>query len=417
MSELGTVTKSGVIEPRIRILTLAYACEPHKGSEPGAGWSMVRLLARQGRTTVITRRNNRTAIEDGLGECPELSGVSFVYVDLPRWLAWWKKGHRGVRVYYLLWQVAALVQARKLHRKSPFDLCWHVTMANAWLGSLGALVGPRFVYGPVGAGVSLPKNASASVGTKGRLYELARNAMRIFGRYLNPAARIAWRRATLILCQNPETMRWLPSRHQGRAVIYSNAIVDSVYEPRARERGQTVLFAARLLAWKGGELAIRAIAELPSWRMIVCGDGPDRRRLEALAEELGATDRIEWRGWLSRDGVEVAMREEADVFLLPSLHDEGSAAVVEAMFAGLPVVCLRHGGPALLVGQAGVTIQPDLPPEMIVEGIKEALSGPLPSDEIIERRCKELSVQSRATELTQILDRFGLLTSTRGVAG
>ena len=41
------------------ILAFAYACEPGKGSEPGAGWAMARVAARIGPTWVITRANNR----------------------------------------------------------------------------------------------------------------------------------------------------------------------------------------------------------------------------------------------------------------------------------------------------------------------------------------------------------------------
>lgn len=393
-----------------RILALAYACEPGKGSEPGAGWSMVRLLARIGPTTVITRANNRDAIEGGLGDIEEAGNLDFEYVDLPRWAAWWKKGHRGVRLYYLLWQGVAAARGRRLHRRRRYDLCWHVTLANAWLGSLAPLTGPPFVYGPVGAGVDLPRAAAGTVGWKGRIYEMARSTVRSVGRYLNPAARLAWGRARLILVQNPETAAWLPRRHLPRTVVFSNAVVDATPFPRTPPRGRTALFAARLLAWKGGDLTIRAIARLPDWRLIVCGDGPDRARLQALAAELGVTDRVEWRGWVPRDEVDRVMRTEADAFVLPSLHDEGSAAVVEAMCAGLPVVCLDLGGPAVLVGDAGVKVSPKLPPREIERELAEALDRGLPPYEVVKGRCRELSFDNRAAELEDVVARAGLLS-------
>lgn len=387
----------------MRILALAYACEPDKGSEPGAGWSMVRLLARLGPTTVVTRVNNRDAIQSALDDIPERDALRFVFVDLPRWASWWKKGHRGVRLYYLLWQMWAAAAGRRLEREEGYDVCWHVTMATAWLGSLGPLVGVPFVFGPVGAGVSLPASGRRALGAKGRLYEVARTAVRWTGRHLNPFARIAWGRARLILVQNPETRRWLPRRHRGRTVIFSNAVIDATYEPRRRPRDKTAMFAARLLAWKGGELALRAIARLPEWRLIVCGDGPDRDRLLSLIDELGISERVDWRGWVARDEVAHVMRTEADAFLLPSMHDEGSAAVVEALFAGLPPVCLELGGPAVLVGDAGVLISPLLPTDEIVRAIADALDHGLPSQEAIERRCRELSFESRAAELRDVL--------------
>ena len=47
----------------IRILAFAYACEPARGSEPGAGWAWARMLARLGETWVITRRDYQDAID------------------------------------------------------------------------------------------------------------------------------------------------------------------------------------------------------------------------------------------------------------------------------------------------------------------------------------------------------------------
>ena len=67
----------------MRILAFAYACEPGRGSEPGAGWSWARMLAGLGETWVVTRANNREAIEAGLDGLPEADRLHFVYVDLP----------------------------------------------------------------------------------------------------------------------------------------------------------------------------------------------------------------------------------------------------------------------------------------------------------------------------------------------
>ena len=102
---------------------------------------------------------------------------------------------------------------------------------------------------------------------------------------------------------------------------------------------------------KGGHLAVRAIAGLPDWRLVVCGDGPDEAKLRAEAAALGIADRVEFRGWRQRDEVLRAMADEADVLLFPSLHDEAGLAVAEAAAIGLPIVCLDRGGPPVIAGQ------------------------------------------------------------------
>ena len=86
----------------MKILAFAYACEPQKGSEPGAGWGWARLLARLGDTWIITRANNKEAIEAELSSTPEAGSLHFVYVDLSERARSWKRGQRGIRLYYML---------------------------------------------------------------------------------------------------------------------------------------------------------------------------------------------------------------------------------------------------------------------------------------------------------------------------
>ena len=94
-----------------RVLVSSYACEPGRGSEPGVGWNWVRQIARHNPTWIITRWNNKAPIERALEQDP-LPNAHFVYFDLPRWASWWKKGARGLHLYYYLWQLAAFFEAR-----------------------------------------------------------------------------------------------------------------------------------------------------------------------------------------------------------------------------------------------------------------------------------------------------------------
>jgi glycosyltransferase involved in cell wall biosynthesis len=99
-------------------------------------------------------------------------------------------------------------------------------------------------------------------------------------------------------------------------------------------------------------LAIRALLHLPGWRLLVCGEGRDRAWLERLAARLGLSDRVRFVGRVPRDRVLELMRDETDVLLFPSYHDEGGWVVSEAIACGVPVVCLDRGGPAALGGHA-----------------------------------------------------------------
>lgn len=79
---------------KIRVLILAYACEPHKGSEPGIGWSWVMELAKRPEIEVfvLTRANNRSVIDNELLEMSSMQpNIQFFYYDLPFWVLKIKK--------------------------------------------------------------------------------------------------------------------------------------------------------------------------------------------------------------------------------------------------------------------------------------------------------------------------------------
>ena len=87
------------------------------------------------------------------------------------------------------------------------------------------------------------------------------------------------------------------------------------------------------------------------------GDGPENKRLAALAESLGVAGKVKFWGLLPR---EEALRRLAQSHVLrvhPSLHESGGGVCLEAMAARCRVICLNLGGPAVLAGDgAGIVI-------------------------------------------------------------
>ena len=363
----------------MRVLVFAYACEPDKGSEPGAGWVWSRMLARMGEVWVITRESNREVIQAALDGIPEKPDMHFEYVDLPARARFWKRGGRGARVYYLLWQVAALRRGRRISRSISFDLIWHLTWANAWLGGLAPLLPGRFVYGPVGGGVGMDWRFVTVLGVRGAFFEAARAIVRAAARFLNPLARLPWRRADLILVQNPETRAWLPSRHRKKALIFPHIVLDeraaSWMGSRRETPSRNALFVGRLLPWKGVALALRVLVLMPDWKLTICGEGYDEDRLRRLAAHLEVADRVAFIGWVEPERVRHIMREESDVFLFPSLHDEGGWVIAEALAARLPVVCLDRGGPPT-IGGTGVV------PKRVSNTVKDLAQAVLTAGEV-----------------------------------
>ena len=156
------------------------------------------------------------------------------------------------------------------------------------------------------------------------------------------------RRADLALAQNPETAARLSSARSVDVAPNGTSAVPEAH-PGGGERSRDVLFVGRLIPYKAGVLAVRAIArvETPGSRLVVIGDGPDRPRMERLAERLGVADRVEFLGRIPR--AEVFERvATAGVFAHPALHDDSPLSVAEALALGTPVVCLDRGGPPVV---------------------------------------------------------------------
>lgn len=107
-----------------------------------------------------------------------------------------------------------------------------------------------------------------------------------------------------------------------------------------------------LKANKRVDLLLRAFAlayeKLPTSKLKIGGDGPERKLLEELAIEIGISDRVEFLGALSRYRVIEEMKS-ADVFVLSSEYETFGVVVAEALALGKPVVATACGGPEDIV--------------------------------------------------------------------
>ncbi len=364
----------------MRVLLSAYACEPDKGSEPADGWMWVHQMARFHEVWVLTRSNNRPAIEGALAREP-LPNVRWVYFDLPDWARGWKKQQRGVHAYYFLWQLGAYFVGRKLHRQVSFDIVHHATFGQYWIPSFLGLLPVPFVWGPVGGGESAPPSFWRDFSWPGRKFEIVREVARSLS-FVNPVMYAIARRSKAAIATTDQTARRL-TRLGARAIEIhpqfgmTDEELDYFGRFPIRQSGPFRLISmGRLIHWKGFHLSLRAFAQFqrthPDAEYWIVSSGPESDRLKALAKALGVERNVVFWGRLPALQDVYGKLAECDVLVHPALHEAFGNAVLEGLAAGRPAVCLDLGGPALQVTpETGIKVRA-VNPDQAVEDLAAA---------------------------------------------
>lgn len=400
--------------PKLKLLLSAYACEPDRGSEPGVGWRWALEIARLGHeVVVITRENNRLAIQRAMQEHPELPHLRFAYYDLPPWARGWKRGARGVHLYYLLWQFGAFLRARRLHRVERFDAVQHITFGVARHPSFMGRLGIPFVLGPLGGGERAPWALRKHFPLSGQLRDAARDLANGLAR-IDPFVRHGFAAASVILVKTAESLLWLPEqyRHKAHTMLEIGIDMPAPDSGPASAAGKEarLLYVGRFLDLKGMGLGLRAVALLQQdgfpVRLTLLGQGPARARWHALAEKLGIAGRVNWISWLPQPEL-LATYRNFDALLFPSLHDSSGNVVLEAMARGLPVICLELGGPAEIVDSSCGRVVPvaGRQEDGVVTALAAAIKELCGDGEVIRRLRQGALLRAREFQWTPLVGR------------
>jgi glycosyltransferase involved in cell wall biosynthesis len=151
-------------------------------------------------------------------------------------------------------------------------------------------------------------------------------------------------------------------------VLFNGVDPQTFSPPEHQADPLVVLSVGNLIPIKGHDLLLRAFAAMkdrlsaifPAFSVEVIGDGPERARLQLLAQELGIAAKVHFRGRQSRREVADAMRRMT-VFVLPSRYEGLGCVYLEAMSAGKPVIACQGQGIEEVIRPAvnGCLIAPD----------------------------------------------------------
>jgi len=119
--------------------------------------------------------------------------------------------------------------------------------------------------------------------------------------------------------------------------------------PKCDDGKYWLVSVGRLVKRKGYEYLINCLKLLPQDICVrIIGDGPLENHLRDVSMKNDVSERVTFLGYRSREEIYEYM-QDADCFVLPSIHEGLGIVVQEAMYVGLPIVCTDNGGQVDLV--------------------------------------------------------------------
>lgn len=335
---------------RHKIFVSAYACEPGLGSEIGVGWHWVLEMSKYFDLWVLTRKSNQKNIEEWLAQNPCEHKINFVYFDLPKKLRFWKKGLRGVRTYYVLWQKLTNRTVKKTMSDNGIEIYHLLTYGNAlWpVSSYGQK--QQFIWGPTTVGSFVSKEFTQHYGFKNRIKESLQRLMAKTLKY-NCGFERRCKDAKLILCKTEQTSKSISEKYCSKAVVFTDVAVElfdtSQYPRKKNDDIVRYLSVGRLESWRGFDLLIEAFAKAvkqnENLHLDILGKGNDKERLLLMIKKLGITNYITLTG-------EVSMKEyyqymaDCDVVVNPTLKEGAVTTAFDSMSFKKPLICIDTGG-------------------------------------------------------------------------
>ena len=175
-------------------------------------------------------------------------------------------------------------------------------------------------------------------------------------------------------------------------ILYNGAPASQYTGGKPSAQGKIVLFMGRLGDRKGTGDLLRAFSKVAEHhrdaRLVLGGDG-EIDRFRKLADDLGVSAKVEFRGWIGpQDKVRTFL--ECDIYALPSYNEGLPGSIVEAMAAGKPVISTPVGGipEAVREGENGFLVDP---------GDIDALSDRL--DKLLSDEGKRSSMGEKSRQL------------------
>lgn len=364
---------------KLKIFVSAYACEPNLGSEIGVGWHWVLEMSKHFDLWVLTRKSNRENIKGWIVENPEYESIKFIYFDLPYYLRFWKKGMRGVRTYYNIWQWCTNSIVKNTMQANNIEIFHHLTYGNAlWaISSYGKK--QFFIWGPQGGTETVSSEYSKHYNLKSRIIELIRRFV-VVSLPINLAYRRRFRHSNLILSKTAIHQKNIPHKYRDKSVIFTDVAVDSFnvqeIENRKNDIFTNYIVVGRLDAWRGFDILVEAFAisvkKNSKVKLKIIGDGTDKKRIIKLIKKLDLEQHVVMLGKVNISEYKELMIN-SDVVINPCLKEGAVTTSFDAMAMGKPIICIDTTGYTRYFSSENAVLIPLVEREKVISDLSKAI--------------------------------------------
>ena len=346
----------------MRILYIAYSCDPYMGSEDSIGWNIPFEMSKYNDVIVITKFEHKETISRYLEE-NNINNILFYFIDIPKA---YKKIYNGYMYSGRLsiWNKRAYLCAKNICKSTKIDIIHQLTPTEfRAVGKYGSIQGTKFVCGPIGGGEYIPKGL-LPYARNHKLIETIRrlaNGISCFKYRINNSIY----NCDYLMVANYETRNLLLNsdrRLNGDCLklipevgISNKQIADEKNKVNRRNnKPLRIIAVGRLVYRKGQSLLLDALdilAQDANYECRIIGGGPDLNELKSRVE---LSDNLKKHVVVTgRISDEELLKEynEADVFVLPSIREATGGVVLEALAKGVPVIAQKRFGAVCVMNE------------------------------------------------------------------
>lgn len=352
------------MEYRRKILVMAYAISPSRGSEYAVAWNFVKHMSKENDLTVIYGMSDNhmgeTYTLENYLQKHEMPHVRFIAVKPNKWtnlLNWPNKHNILVYTFYYafaFWHKQAYKQVKELVKQEHFDLIHFVGPIGyrepGYLWKLGI----PYIWGPIGGANNIPYQLMKRMPFSGKVKLTFRSIANTIQFYTKIRLKKALNHTDILLTATSENQYKFKTRYNKESICIPENCISRLEDimPRVCSAKYSdnpyfrFIIIGRLDANKSVGIFLEALTHVHNKQKIkvdIVGDGPLKKRLEKYAIENNLNDRITWHGQLPREQA-IKIFNSAHLHIITSASEGNPTTIWEAMSYGVPTMSFDHCG-------------------------------------------------------------------------